>query len=197
LVHLGHVTHFGDDRLNLYSRDLLFKTSEEVENHIITNFNSVINPSEDILFHCGDVAMDIRGLKRMNEIKCKKKILILGNYDDTKQTAKIKGINNEMLLEYFDSVHDNLVLKVPIDDKGNTEEFFVTHKPENMIAKFSIVGHVHALRQIFKNEGPNGETIGAVNVGVDAHHFMPVSLDRILKIRSGILDHFDENVFWL
>ena len=65
----------------------------------------------------------------------------------------------------------------------------MNHYPVNCSDKyFSIVGHIHGLWKIKRN---------MVNVGVDAWHFKPVSLNEIRFIKSGIdKGYYDENVFY-
>jgi calcineurin-like phosphoesterase family protein len=78
-------THFNDDRLNLYGRDLLFKTKEEVNYNIVNNWNKIVKPT-DLVIHLGDIAMNEDGLNLLN--KCNgRKILIKGNYDES-ETSK-------------------------------------------------------------------------------------------------------------
>jgi len=189
LVYLGHVTHFGDERLNLYGRDILFKNAKECDEAIISNFNNVIGKN-DVLFHLGDVSMNEKHLDLISKINCNKKFLIKGNYDKKDQTAKYE-VSDELLLEYFDKVEDYFVIRMKVDGK-NTEDIYLVHEPEKMREDlFCLVGHIHSLKMVFYNNGK-----GALNVGVDAHHFFPVSLERVRFYLQAIRSHYDQNVWW-
>ena len=72
-------THFNDERLNLYARDLLFKNANEVNKHIIKTWNETVGKN-DLVYHLGDISMDREGLDILNQLNGEK-ILIKGNYD--------------------------------------------------------------------------------------------------------------------
>jgi len=168
-------THFGDDRLNLYGRDLLFDTKEEIDEYIIRRWNDVVSEG-DTVYHLGDVAMNedsLKSVKRLNG----KKILVKGNYD-----TKIK---DEVLLLYFDEICDNKVLSVEKD--GDELELYLNHYPVKAKADyFNIVGHIHGLWRVQRN---------MINVGCDAWHFTPISMEQVLFVHNAIDKFYDMNVF--
>jgi len=170
-------THFSDDRLDLFFRNLLFDSADEVDKHIIKQWNNKIKPN-DTVYHLGDVALSEEGLKKVNKLNGKK-ILIKGNYD-VKKTAEF-DINDDKLLEYFDDVFDDAYVKI-----GN-ETVYLNHYPtkgkDNL---FNIVGHIHSLWKVQRN---------MINVGLDAWLFQPVSEDIIKFTMNGIRKHYDDNVF--
>jgi len=175
-------SHFGDSRLNLYGRDILFKNSKEVDEHIVKRCNETI-PEDGILYHLGDVAMTLEDLENINKIHCKKKILIKGNYDISAKnggTAKF-DIDDKVLLKYFDEVYDELELEI------GGEKVYLNHYPINAKEDvFNITAHVHNIWRIGRN---------SVNVGVDCSHFTPVSEEQIKFQINGIKNHYDENCF--
>ena len=180
-------THFGDERLNLYGRDILFKNAKECDEHIVKRWNEIVK-DDDVVFHLGDVAMTREGLDLVKQLKGTK-YLIKGNYDKADQTAKY-DVSDELLLEYFDKVEEYFAIKVKLED-GTTEKLFLIHEPEKMRDDlFSMVGHVHGLRTVFYNNGK-----GALNVGTDAHHFIPISLDKVKFYINGIRNYYDQNVW--
>ena len=178
-------THFSDSRLNLYGRDIIFKNSKEVDEHIIKRCNEVI-PKDGILYHLGDVAMDLEGLENINKIYCKKKILIKGNYDinindeSGKGTAKFE-VTDKILLKYFDEVYDELEIEI------GGEAVYLNHFPVNARADcINVMGHIHGIFKISRN---------ILNCGVDANHFTPWNSEGIKFQINGIRNHYDQNCF--
>ena len=49
-----------------------------------------------------------------------------------------------------------------------------------------LTGHIHGLWRVQKN---------IINVGVDAFHFQPVSIEEVALIYNAMLNHYDNNVF--
>ena len=174
--------HFSDERLNLYGRDLIFKNAKEVDEHIVKRCNETLTEN-DILYLLGDVSMTLEGLENIKKIKCKKKILVKGNYDISAEnggTAKYE-INDKMLLKYFDEVYEELELEI------GGEKVYLNHFPTNArVDVFNIVGHIHGCWKVGRN---------MVNVGLDAWHFTPVSEDLIKFQMNGIRVHYDQNVY--
>lgn len=174
-------THFNDNRLNLYGRNLMFKNSQEVDDYIIKKWNETVDKN-DVVYHLGDVSMDKEGFEKIKELNGKK-ILIKGNYDINKEnggTAKF-NIDDKFLLKYFDEVYDELEIEI------DGEKIFLNHFPAKIREDvFNICGHIHGLWKCSRN---------SINVGVDAWHFMPVSEDLIKFQMGGIRNHYDQNVY--
>lgn len=175
-------SHFSDERLNLYGRDLIFKNSKEVDEHIVKRCNETLTEN-DILYHLGDVSMTLEGLENIKKIKCKKKILIKGNYDvsiENGGTAKCE-ISDKILLKYFNEVYDELELEI------GGETIYLNHFPINAKGDcMNIVAHIHGLWKCQPN---------SINVGLDCWHFTPVSEDLIKFQMNGIRNHYDDNVW--
>ena len=173
--------HFGDDRLYLYGRDILFDNSKEVDNFIIKNWNKVVK-KDDLVIVVGDVSLTKTGLKNLNKLNGEK-WLIKGNYDTSKKdggTAKF-DITDDLLSEYFTKVVDELEINI------GKEKVYINHYPTNgKKDMFNIVGHIHGTWKVQRN---------MINVGVDAWHFTPVSEKQIKFQMNGIKKHYDENVF--
>ena len=171
-------THFGDDRLNLFGRDIVFNDANESDNLMIKNYNDRIG-DDDLLIHLGDIALKEDGLKKMKLINGTK-WLVKGNYDIADATAKFE-ISDKMLSKYFDLVVDDLIIDI------DGEEVFLNHYPTNAKEDmFNVVGHIHGTWKVQRN---------MINVGVDAWHFAPVSLDTIKFQMNGIRKFYDINVF--
>ncbi len=173
--------HFQDERLNLYSRDLVFRNSKEVDDHIIKIWNEKIN-KEDLVILVGDISMTREGLHYLSELNGEK-WLVKGNYDNSIEnggTAKYE-ISDEILSEYFTKVVDDLELEI------GGETVYINHYPTNARSSmFNIVGHIHGTWKVQRN---------MVNVGTDAWHFNPVSEDMIKFQMNGIRKFYDQNVY--
>jgi len=174
-------THFQDDRLNLYGRDLMFNNSKEVDKYIIKKWNETIN-NEDLVIVIGDVSMTKDGLDNLSKLNGEK-WLVKGNYDISVEnggTAKYE-ISNEILSKYFTKIVDDLEIEI------GGETVYVNHFPTNTRDDmFNIVGHIHGTWKVQRN---------MINVGVDAWHFTPVSEDLIKFQMNGIRVHYDQNVY--
>ena len=172
MIYFTSDTHFGDDRLNLFGRDFVCDNAKDMDELIIEKWNETVKP-EDTVYHLGDVALSEEALRESLPKLNGKKILIKGNYDDK--------IDDSILLEYFDEVHPNAKLR------HENVLFFLNHYPtkcDDMM--FNICGHIHGLWKVQRN---------MINVGCDAHHFKPVSIDYIMFQKNGIENYYDANVF--
>jgi calcineurin-like phosphoesterase family protein len=185
-------THFGEQRaLELSKRP--FETTDEMDNAIIENWNKVVAP-EDTVFHLGDFGnFDIR-TKLAGKI-----ILIEGNYEE-----KLPFTKRKELEQLFESRGDKYIMKINGHASAeftynggdiNAITFRMCHRPDDCIkdrttvpkTKFNLFGHIHG-RQMIKWYG--------IDVGVDAHHFAPISLDDVLFFRNAIVKgYYDSNVF--
>ena len=84
-------TRLGD--LNPFFRP--FASTKEQNEIIISNFNRRLTKNDHFYF-LGDLAMNLEGIKLFDQIKCKNRTLILGNYDEAYQ---------DVLSHYFDEVY--------------------------------------------------------------------------------------------
>lgn len=166
-------THFGSDRALLLSHRP-FASVKEMDSSLIDNWNKKIKP-EDVVYHLGDFG-DVSTRQYLNG----KINLVLGNYEQDllqQNKAFYEQLNENFAYNQKDAT---LCLK----DGTNV---FLTHKPSQCRKDvFCLFGHVHELKKISSN---------GLNVGVDAHHFMPVSEDDVLFYKNAILTQYDYEVF--
>lgn len=169
--------HFEDERLNLFGRDTIFKNSNDFDETLISNWNSVVSEN-DVVYCLGDISQTEKGLSKM--ARCNGiKYLIKGNYDET-DTAKYP-VSDEILLKYFKKIYTSAYINI------NNEKIYLNHYPKNGKKEFfNIVGHIHDKWKVQRN---------MINVGVDAWNFYPVSEEKIIFTINGIRKHYDENVF--
>lgn len=170
-------THFGALRtLQMSKRP--FDSVEEMDTIMINNWNKLIE-KDDYVFHLGDFG-DYETIKQLNG----KVIIIYGNYETHYK------IDPEYLLKLgFYAVHD--MFKKPFKHVIQGKIFNMSHCPEFLSYdigenEYNLFGHVHKLSMVKK--------IG-LNVGVDCHNFMPISIDDAMFYLNGIKNYYDYNVF--
>ena len=182
--------HLGDPRLEIFSRDLYFDSVDDMNKIIINNFNYVLS-EEDTLVIVGDVCYDVKYVDLIDDIKCKEKILIIGNYDEDKI---------DILEPYFINIKYENYFQIEYKE-NDYFGVFITHKPVDLIRakqtshvketiELGICGHIHALWKVKKYPFP------MVNVSCDIWNFKPISLERIFDQYHAILNYYDENVFF-
>ena len=170
-VYFSSDTHFNENRMGLFGRDLVYSNTDEMNADLVAKWNSVVG-KDDTIYHLGDVSLDEAGLEFVKQLNGRK-ILVRGNKEDT--------FSDELLLKYFDKVYKKLILHT------DTEDLFLNHYPSNgRQDMFNVTGHIHAVWKVQRN---------MVNVGVDAWHFKPVSMDQVKFQINGIRKYYDINVF--
>lgn len=177
--------HLGDDRLELYHRNLISDYSNDIDNLIISNWNNTVKDGDKV-YCVGDIVYAPSLIGRLSELNGEK-ILITGNYDIDKLDS---------LMPYFDSVYSTLIMDLQYDDLikypsvlARYKKLYLNHYPNrasNEFDVFNIVGHIHGLWQVQPK---------MINVSTDAWHFTPVSLDTILWKINAIIKYYDVNVF--
>jgi calcineurin-like phosphoesterase family protein len=165
-------THFLDTDMKRHNRP--FRSPEEGFVNIINNINSRVK-KDDILWHLGDVYLsdyhdDAR--RYLSKIKCKNMILVKGNHDEDENRLRT-------LKPFFRKVLDEWEGKIEGID------IYMNHIPSKCPkSKFSLTGHIHDAWKIRKN---------LINVGVDVHHYRPVSIEDIMlykdKMKNNIFDN--------
>ena len=163
-------THFGHNKDFLY-KPRGFKTIEEHDKEIITNWNSVIDP-EDIVFHLGDMMLGdqehgIECLKQLNG----KIFLIRGNHDtETKIQKYIEQLSN------FTYVGEALTIKC------GKQHYFLSHYPcicANYDDKpltqhlINLYGHTHQQAEFYQDNP------FMFHVGIDSNYNYPINLYNI------------------
>lgn len=151
-------THFGHENILKFTkpdgsklRD--FHYIEEMDEHIIYCWNSVVKPADKV-YHLGDVTMHKQDFSIMDRLNGHKR-LVRGNHD-AGQTRQY--------LRYFEDVYGSRVL----------DKLILTHIPihPESLGRFvaNVHGHIHA-QPVF---GPK-----YFNVSVEAINYIPISLETI------------------
>lgn len=186
-------THFGSQRtLELSKRP--FASVEEMDKTIIENFNKILKP-DDVLYHLGDFG----DYDKIKYFPCPV-VLVLGNYERKDIKEKFKGdidaynaFLSKMGFKFGVILDDHKVIhKFTYDndnDSYNHIDLWCCHEPSNCNKEsnwFNLYGHIHG-RQMIRHYG--------MDVGVDCHHFRPVSFDDVLFYKEAIEKHYDNEVF--
>lgn len=169
-------SHFNQQRtLEMSKRP--FKDVKEMNRVLVNNWNSVVNKN-DIVYHLGDF-----GDYRTREFLNGKIILIKGNYERS-------GFKDEFekYKYYFDEIYE-------YNHSIDIDQYHINMVHEPMRIKdipidktnINLFGHVHKLCMI-KSYG--------INAGLDAHCFYPIDLETVLFYHNGLLNYYDENVFY-
>ena len=98
--------HLGHSNINKFRP---FKSSEEHHEVVFDNLASNIG-KRDSLILLGDIAFDEYWLKRLDQIKCAKKTLILGNHDTEKLPMKLVCNHYDVVHSLYSSVIAGLVI---------------------------------------------------------------------------------------
>ena len=158
--------HFGDE--DMYNTPYMyggkplrhFSCTEEAEEVMIDNYNSIVK-KRDIVYFCGDIAIDHQSLKKIGRMRHGRKVLVMGNHD-------ILGMKAYM--NYFSSGSIHGVIR---DPKLNA---YITHIPVNPEQitfgrwKYSIHGHLHRRKLLHP---------GYINVCVENINYCPIHIDEL------------------
>lgn len=134
-----------------------FSSVEEMNAHMITEFNSVVKPGDKV-YLLGDVGMgDIKSIiANLNGYK----ILIMGNHDRRHSRAF-------WLDAGFDEVHKDPILI--------QKQFILSHEPLLMsedMPYLNIHGHTHSLTLESKKH---------INISVEQTQYKPILLNSIIR----------------
>ena len=183
MIYFTSDTHFGQERtLQLSKRP--FVNVEEMDRTIINNWNTTVK-DDDIVFHLGDFG-NYETVKQLNGTI----FLILGNYE--RKDIEEGKISIDYLTELGIKVvgeEERIIKSIHLADrfKETLPDIQLQHEPSKCDKNvFNLFGHIHG-RQMVKRFG--------LDVGVDCHHFRPISLKDVLFYKEAIEKHYDEEVF--
>jgi calcineurin-like phosphoesterase family protein len=172
-------THFNAQRtLDLSKRP--FNDLNEMNSTLVNNWNNVVGKN-DIVFHLGDF-----GDYRFREFLNGEIILVKGNYE------RYYKEEFEKYKDYFKDYYE-MTYSICIPKTDSVYILNMSHEPhiiknfklnEN---NFNLFGHVHKLCMI----KPYG-----LNVGTDCHNFTPINLETVKYYHGGIMNYFDDDVFY-
>ena len=148
-----------------------FKTSEEMDEIMIENWNRVVGP-DDVVFHLGDVIFE-RDVSKINGLLSRlngEKHLIFGNHD--------KMLRNALWRKHFKSSSELSTIWVPPEaNNGVGQQIVLCHyamKTWNCShhKAWSLYGHSHGTM-------PDDPHMLSCDVGVDCWDFTLVSMEQL------------------
>lgn len=164
-----------------------WKTTKEMDEALISNWNSVVKPN-DLIFDLGDFAFADRDkwIKLLEQLNGKH-YLILGNHDITRWPGN-------KVLPLFERVEHQLTLKI------DGRKVYLNHYPflcyggtyrDSTSTVYQLFGHIHS--------GPNCSGLDSdrlinlfpyqYDVGVDNNNYTPISWEQVKdKINNQIIN---------
>lgn len=142
-----------------------FSSVEEMDEVMIDNWNRVVTSDSDIVYHLGDVTMDIKNYASNIAPRLRgRKRLILGNHDDGEDERLTRTFQKIRMWRVFKE--DNITLShFPL----RTDQFISK-------TKYNGHGHIHEKVITGEDERPNNHYI---NLCVEQNNYTPVSMDQI------------------
>lgn len=170
-LHLGHK--------NILEFRSGFESQEEHDETIFENLATSLNKRDSIIF-LGDIAFDAKWLRRIGDIKCAKKTLILGNHDLE------RGISMRDLTGTYDRIESLM-------SRRNVYFSHCPIHPQQFRGRTNnIHGHMHDKHILTKDEKANENLWQAapderyINVCVEQTNWKPVAFsDLINKTNKG------------
>lgn len=166
-VHMGH-----KQIINYEPEFRDFQNVEEHDEHIIKNWNSVVNPN-DTVWILGDMVINKKNLHRFRELNGRK-LLVMGNHDNFNK-------------EWFDTV----LMDVVDRPFGCVEKRFggirtvFTHIPVHPCQlerrfDFNLHGHLHS-STVSKMDGSGEDDLRFLNLSMEHWNLTPVPFDTIKR----------------
>lgn len=181
-------THFGHANIIKYC-DRPFKDVPHMNVSLVENWNSVVGP-DDVVYHLGDVALGKwddwdNWLSQLNG----NKILVVGNHDRLFQENKperyrrwyaeyakwFEGIVFDIAIPLADGTEVNMS-HFPYDGDSHDADRYDTERlsDEGIVL---LHGHTHSNSVLSQSQRGTVQ----VHVGVDAHHYAPVSEEQVIN----------------
>ena len=171
-THFRHqnILKFTDNTTGNLVRGHLFKDVDEMDEHMIEKWNSVVKQG-DIVYHLGDVVMGDKEWFKQNWPRLNgSKRLIVGNHDDIKFLSSGGFFKKVQMWRMFPEfglmfshvpLHESNLLR--LTEKGG-------NWPDDCEALMNVHGHIH------QNPSPAGPYR---NVSVEAVDYTPVNIEEL------------------
>ncbi len=169
-------THFGHENILKECRPQ-FSSIEEMNSVIIDNINQRMKRS-DTLYIVGDFSFRSKAspIEYLERIK-PKKILIVGNHD----RDWLKKLSEDEKARYFLGVYDqHTVKKQGIELHLNHYPRLAWNRSHFFAQSFSIVGHIHNMRESTVAARLFPEVRCQFNAGVEVNGFRPVTFEELV-----------------
>lgn len=156
--------HFGHKNIIKYC-DRPFSSIEEMDSEIISRWNSVVKPSDNV-YVLGDFTLQTNAL-RYGELLIGNKFFIQGSHD-------YRWFGNVPHWNYLPPIHS-----LRYKRKGDHPlvivlcHYSIRKWYKSHYGSYHLYGHSHC--------GINDPLPNSMDVGVDCHNFYPVSLEQVLE----------------
>ena len=170
-IHFTSDTHYMHGNIIRYC-NRPFADKQVMTKTLIQNWNSVVRPN-DLVYHLGDVSFcgDIETKDILDQLNGKI-ILMLGNHD-----RNIRKHRGSLYGGRFLEMHDKqLMLELNSGQKILMSHYPIYNQAFINEGGWMLHGHCHG------NEEPR--KFKMLDVGVDSHSFMPISLEQIALIMA-------------
>lgn len=185
--------HFGHANVIKYC-NRPFASVEEMNEAMVTAWNSVVGV-HDVVYHLGDFSLGFESVANITYRLNGAKLLIPGNHDLChsfhKRSRKPENmakwireyehqgwfIQGEKKFDQLNTIPKYLMCHHPYPDGSTGADKYAKWRPVDE-GTVLLCGHVH--EKWATKRSPAGTLM--INVGVDVHNFLPVSLEDILKI---------------
>lgn len=155
---LGSDLHLGHEKVCRFRPQ--FSSAEEHHEVVFDNFATGIS-KYDTLYLLGDVAFDKFWLEKIKNLRCRHKVLIVGNHDlDRKLTMRD-------MVDSFDKVFSLL-------KKG---DFWFSHCPIHSEELRKCKGNIHGHTHFHKISDPR-----YVNVCLEQTNYKPITFEKVVEI---------------
>lgn len=172
-------THFSQQRTLDFSKRP-FRNVKEMDLELISNWNKTVNVNDDV-YVLGDFGEDLRYINCLN---FKTLHFIKGNYERDKVPDIIEQLKKRKDVKIYDN--DECKIKVGDFDCVLRHEPQTDYKPKK--GEFVLYGHIHGRQMVKKGFG--------LDVGVDCHHFRPISEDEVaFYLNAEDKGYYDNQVF--
>ena len=172
-------THFSQQRTLDFSKRP-FRNVKEMDLELISNWNKTVNVNDDV-YVLGDFGEDLRYINCLN---FKTLHFIKGNYERDKVPDIIEQLKKRKDVKIYDN--DECKIKVGDFDCVLRHEPLTDYKPKK--GEFVLYGHIHGRQMVKKGFG--------LDVGVDCHHFRPISEDEVaFYLNAEDKGYYDNQVF--
>lgn len=170
-------THFGHANVIKYC-DRPFSSADEMDEAIVTNWNSVVRKG-DLVYHLGDVCFLKPDRARSLLDRLSGQIFLVKGNHDREQVLKACASRFVWVRDYHELTVS--ASRGPFLTIGD-QKIVLCHFPfmtwnKSHRGSWHLHGHCHG-------NLPDDPGALRIDVGVDCHGFMPVSLDRVRELMS-------------
>lgn len=169
---------------------------QEMHQHMIEQWNSVVRPEHTVL-HLGDAALGLHEESLKNYELCNgSKFLIPGNHDPISilKSPNYREKKRHLYEAQFSILHEKPLRMELVMNSKEVVTIYASHYPHDDGSEYQrkyrklellppmnhhlVHGHTHSSEVLTVNEN----NIISYHAGVDAHNYVPVSVEQLAKV---------------